>query len=151
MTGAIRPPRSPVGIERRVREALHGRGLRCTTTRVQAMQILTASGRHLTVPQIYERMSTSHQSLDISSVYRTVATLEQLGLVHAVTVCDRPAAYGPADEPHHHAICTCCGTTTEVPAARLAQAVRSARRGSDFTLADHASLELHGLCPACRA
>lgn len=54
-------------------------------------------------------------------------------------------------QPHHHAVCTHCGTIIEVPATRLSAALEHAIEVSSFTLSERAGLTLHGLCPRCQS
>jgi Fur family ferric uptake transcriptional regulator len=72
------------------------------------------------------------------------------GVLHALAVEGRVSTYGLAERPHHHAVCTSCGTIIEVPAQRLSTALEHAIEGSSFTLSEQAGLTLHGLCPDCQ-
>ena len=71
-------------------------------------------------------------------------------MLHALTVDGGVTTYGVAAKPHHHAVCTDCGTIIEVPAQRLSAALEHAIEGSSFTLSDQAGLTLHGRCPQCQ-
>jgi Fur family transcriptional regulator, ferric uptake regulator len=86
----------------------------------------------------------------LATVYRTVTTLVDHGVLHALAVEGGLATYGPADDPHHHAVCTRCGSIIEVPAGQLASALKHAIAGSSFTLSERAGLTLHGMCPQCQ-
>lgn len=137
----------------RVRSLLQGHGLRCTAPRLAVLSVLAqhpATG-HLSAGQIHRRLVEQGREVDLTTVYRTVSTLVELGVLHSLSIEDRAAIYGLADEPHHHAVCTRCGTLVEVPAAHLSTALTHASAGSRFTLSDHASMTLHGLCPDCQA
>lgn len=87
----------------------------------------------------------------MATVYRTVTTLVDAGVLHALPVEGGVTTYGLAENPHHHAVCTRCGTIIEVPAQRLTSALEHAIEGSAFTLSEQAGLTLHGLCPDCQA
>ena len=79
-----------------------------------------------------------------------MTTLVEQGVLHALTVEGGVSTYGLAERPHHHAVCTNCGTIIEVPAQRLSTALEHAIEGSSFTLSEQAGLTLHGLCPDCQ-
>lgn len=136
-----------------VRSLLHARGLRCTTPRLAVLAVLSetepAAG-HLTAAQIHRRLIDGGCEVDLATVYRTVSTLVDLGVLHALSVDERGTSYGLADEPHHHAVCTRCGTMIEVPADQLSTALAQASLGSRFILSERAGLTLHGVCPECR-
>jgi len=150
---AQRPTRGAGERDEWVRSLLHGRGLRCTTPRLAVLAVLSeteAAAGHLTAAQIHRRLIEQDREVDLATVYRTVSTLVDLGVVHPLTVDERGTTYGLAEEPHHHAVCTRCGTMIEVPAEQLSTARAQASLGSRFILSEQASLTLHGLCPDCR-
>ena len=55
----------------------------------------------------------------LATVYRTVGTLVAHGVLHALAIEGGVSTYGLAHYPHHHAVCTQCGTIIEVPAPQL--------------------------------
>jgi len=139
--------------ESRARALLRRHGLRCTTARLAVLAALVQAepvAGHLTATQIQQRLIDAGREVDVTTVYRTVSTLVDLGILHALSVDDRAATYGLAEEPHHHAVCTRCGTIIEVPAERLSTALAQASLGSQFRLSDRAGLTLRGLCPDCQ-
>lgn len=91
------------------------------------------------------------QPPDLATIYRTVITLVDQGVLHALTLKGGVTTYGLAIDPHHHAVCTQCGSIIEVPARQLTSALEHAMAGSSFTLSEQAGLTLHGLCPQCRS
>lgn len=118
---------------------------------MHVLEVLAAAEGHLTVAQIYQRIEAGLPGSDLSSVYRTVTTFQEIGLAHRTDIADQAATYGIADVPHHHAVCTSCGAVTEVPAAALAATVNLAQQATGYTLDNNASLQLHGLCSNCQA
>jgi Fur family transcriptional regulator, ferric uptake regulator len=145
-------PQPPV---ERIGELLRARGLRRTAPRIAVLATLGPVHGHLSVAEIHQRLLASKPSdgapPDVATVYRTVTTLVDLGVLHALTVEGGVTTYGLAEDPHHHAVCTRCGTIIEVPAQRLSSALEHAIEGSAFTLSERAGLTLHGLCPDCQA
>ena len=113
--------------------------------RIAVLQALSVTAGHLTVADLHARVGS-----DVSTVYRTVTTLQELGLVHSVALADEPVSYGLAHQAHHHAVCTRCHRLTEVPAPAVAEAVSIFAGATGFTLDTVAALELHGLCSDCR-
>ncbi|WP_328402760.1 Fur family transcriptional regulator [Nocardia sp. NBC_00403] len=134
------------------RSILRSHGLRCTAPRLAVMSVLTSdpSGGHLNAQEIVARLTERRELVDLTTVYRTLARMVEIGALHVLTVGERAASYGLTVRPHHHAVCTRCAAVIEVPAERLATALDHASRGSRFELAANAGLTLHGLCPACK-
>lgn len=148
-------PATDPGAVERIGELLRAHGLRRTQSRIAVLAALEPVEGHLSVAEIHRRLidssATQSQPPDLATVYRTVTTLVDQGVLHALTVEGGISTYGLAKDPHHHAVCTECGAIIEVPAQRLARALKNAIEGSSFTLSDQAGLTLHGLCPQCQA
>ncbi len=118
------------------------------------MAVLEPVNGHLAVAEIHERvrefLPPGAQPPDVATIYRTVTTLVAQGVLHALTVDGGVTTYGLATAPHHHAVCTQCGSIIEVPARQLRSALEHAMVGSSFALSEAAGLTLHGLCPQCQ-
>ncbi len=135
-------------------DLLRARGLRRMASRIQLLAVLDPVNGHLSVAEIHKRMREclppGTQVPDVATVYRTVTTLVDQGVLHALTLDGGITTYGLAAAPHHHAVCTKCATIIEVPAGQLSAALQHAMAGSSFALSDAAGLTLHGLCPRCQ-
>jgi Fur family transcriptional regulator, ferric uptake regulator len=138
----------------RIGDFLRARGLRRMSSRIQVLAVLEPVDGHLPVAEIHKRvrecLPSGGQVPDVATIYRTVTTLVDQGVLHALTLDGGIATYGLATAPHHHAVCTKCGSISEVPARQLSSALEHAMAGSSFTLSDAAGLTLHGLCPQCQ-
>ena len=148
------PPSVDAAAVERIGELLRARGLRRMPSRIAVLAVLEPVDGHLSVADIHQRIlevtPAGTQPPDLATVYRTVTTLVEQGVLHALAVEGGVSTYGLAERPHHHAVCTNCGTIIEVPAQRLSTALEHAIEGSSFTLSEQAGLTLHGLCPDCQ-
>ncbi|MCV7226648.1 Fur family transcriptional regulator [Mycolicibacterium komossense] len=133
------------------RSILRRHGLRCTAPRLAVTSVLFAvpEAGHLNAQEIVALLEERGDPVDLTTVYRTLATLVDVGALHALTVHER-TTYGLTANAHHHAVCTSCGEVIEVPAEQLSQALAHASDGSRFALSATAGLTLHGLCPRCQ-
>ena len=141
-------------VTERIGELLRSHGLRRMASRIAVLAALEAVDTHLSVAEIAQRLReylpAEEEPPDLATVYRTVTTLVDQGVLHALALEGGVTTYGLADDPHHHAVCTQCGSIIEVPAGQLASALKHAIAGSSFTLSERAGLTLHGLCPQCQ-
>jgi Fur family ferric uptake transcriptional regulator len=139
----------------RIGELLRAHGLRRMASRIAVLAVLEPVQGHLSVAEIDQRvhecLPDEDQPPDLATIYRTVTTLVDQGVLHALTLESGVTTYGLAAKPHHHAVCTRCGSIIEVPAGRLTSALEHAMAGSSFALSEHAGLTLHGLCPLCQS
>ncbi|BDB43510.1 MULTISPECIES: Fur family transcriptional regulator [Mycobacterium] len=138
----------------RLGEFLRARGLRRMPSRIQVLAVLEPFNGHLSVAEIRERLPAHLAGgtplPDLATIYRTVTMLVDQGVLHALTLDGGVTTYGMATAPHHHAVCTRCGSIIEVPARQLSSALEHAMAGSSFALSERAGLTLHGLCPQCQ-
>jgi len=123
--------------------ALHDRGLRMTPQREQVLAAVRGLG-HATPEQI----SDAVPGVDVTTVYRTLELLEELGLVRHTHLGHGAPAYRPAEDDHVHVVCHSCSAVIDVPrdladdlAARLLT-----ERG--FVL-DRSHFTVFGRCGAC--
>jgi len=141
-------------VTERLGEVLRACGLRRMASRIQVLAVLEPVNGHLPVAEIHERVRAfvpaGAQAPDVVTIYRTVTTLVDQGVLHALTLDGGVTTYGLATAPHHHAVCTRCGAIIEVPARQLSSALEHAMAGSSFALSERAGLTLHGLCPRCQ-
>ena len=145
--------RDPAVIER-IGEVLQTRGLRRMRSRIAILAILETYG-HLSAAQIHRLLRVAAPNgaavPDLATIYRTVTTLVEVGILHTVTADGGVTKYGCVGEPHHHGVCTGCGAITELSAQKLSSVLGSATEGSSFTLPAGTSLTLRGLCGHCAA
>jgi Fur family transcriptional regulator, ferric uptake regulator len=150
-------PKSPAldpAVTERIGDLLRAHGLRRMASRIQVLAVLEPVNGHLPVAEIHQRvracLPSGAQPPDVATIYRTVTTLVDQGVLHALTLEGGLTTYGLATAPHHHAVCTRCGSIIEVPARQLSSALEHAMAGSSFALSEAAGLTLHGLCPQCQ-
>jgi Fur family ferric uptake transcriptional regulator len=150
----VKPTALDPAVTERMGELLRADGLRRMASRIAVLAVLEPVHGHLSVAEIdrrlHECLSGDGQQPDLATIYRTVTTLVDQGVLHALTLESGVTTFGLAAHPHHHAVCTRCGSIIEVPAGRLSSALEHAMAGSAFSLSERAGLTLHGLCPPCQ-
>ena len=99
---------------------LRARGDRMTGPRRVVIAALAARRAHLTADQVVSAVAEQDASVHRASVYRTLETLSQLGVVQHVHVGHGTTTYHLAgDEPHLHAQCGSCGSVLDLPGTLL--------------------------------
>ena len=122
-------------------------GGRRTGARAGILEVMTGTDEHLSVQEIYERVS-QHQSLSISTVHRNLERLCASGLAHALPFPGE-ARYALTDQTHGHANCSSCGATQDIPVDAMAAIVRLVERETKFAVAP-SGVGIQGLCPNCQ-
>lgn len=130
-------------------EELRSRGYRVTPQRQLVLEAVT-SLEHGTPEQIGEEVRRTARGVNISTIYRTLELLEELGLVVHNHLGHGAPRYHLADEADHvHLVCRGCGEVTQVDPSVTAGLVRSLREEYGFETDVH-HLTVFGQCARCR-
>ncbi|MDA8044427.1 MAG: transcriptional repressor [Actinomycetota bacterium] len=143
------PAPPPITVEE-ILDALRLAGGRITTTRRATVEALLAhTDRHVSAEEVVEAVRARYSDVAESTVYRTLATLEELGVVTHLHLDHGPATFHLADHPHRHLVCRACHAVIETPAELYTGLTGELERRFGFTVEDE-HFALTGLCRACR-
>jgi Fur family ferric uptake transcriptional regulator len=131
-----------------LRTKLRGSGYRLTPQRELILDAVDTLG-HATPDEVLAEVRKSSSALNISTVYRTLEVLEQLGLVRHAHLSDRaPTYHSIRDHEHFHLVCRNCHKVTSVGPDVLKPLL--ARLDADFGFsADVGHLTVFGTCKDC--
>jgi Fur family ferric uptake transcriptional regulator len=139
-----------VRTKEKARELLGSAGLRRTGPRLAVLGVLLGARKPQTADQIAARLS--RPAANRVTVYRTLETFLEAGLVHKAFVDERTWHFELAhncteSQCHPHFTCTDCGDTncltdTSLPLAKSP--------GKGFVI-HRQRVQLEGLCPKCNA
>ncbi|WP_007518499.1 MULTISPECIES: Fur family transcriptional regulator [Pseudofrankia] len=131
-------------------DRLRDRGYRLTPQRQLVLEAVAKLG-HATPEAIVTEVRRTAATVNISTVYRTLDLLEELGLVsHAHLTHGAPTYHVTGEDRHIHLVCGGCGTISELSPDRLTGLVDTLREELGFTLnVDHVALA--GRCADCSA
>ena len=131
-------------------EALQKKGYRLTPQRIMVVDALHSVDSHISAEEIFAKLKEKYPYANISTVYRTLELLKELGLVAEIEIGDGIARYHTREHSkHHHLICNKCGRTTELPEADLQPLAESLLANHKFK-ADVRHLAIFGLCSKCQ-
>lgn len=129
--------------------SLRAKGLRMTT---QRERIVAALGRlgHATPDAIAEAVERPNQpSLSLSTVYRTLETLERAGLVSHSHLDQRSPTYHLTDHANHvHLLCLGCGIIAESDIGVVDGLTTALAQRHGFVV-DARHMVIHGWCRGC--
>lgn len=123
-------------------------GLPLTHQRRAVYELLRASREHPSAEDIYRKLKPRQPGLSLATVYKTLHTLEKLGLAKAVDTPHSQTRFDALTGTHHHAICVECGRIEDLFDPRL-DALKPPASAGGFEIRDH-SVHFRGLCAACR-
>ncbi|GAC1431274.1 MAG: Fur family transcriptional regulator [Ktedonobacteraceae bacterium] len=88
---------------------LHQHGYRLTPQRYLILHILEHSHDHLSITDLLQRVQEQNPQVTLSTVYRTLDVLKELGLVLETHQPGKPAMYEVFQgQAHHHLFCRGC-------------------------------------------
>lgn len=145
----VREPRVRQKLGRFV-EHCKRRGLSVTHQRLAVYQVLVASPDHPTAEQIFKRVRQRYPTISLATVYKTLDTLENEGLVSKITFLPDAARYDANIEHHHHLVCIKCHRVDDLPTASLRRLRIPEEAMKNYRILSF-SVQFHGLCPNCRA
>lgn len=106
---------------------------------------------HATPEQVHGVVQRRADSVNITTVYRTLELLEQLGLVTHTHLSHGAPTYHPAgDHQHIHLVCRGCGSVEEADPELLRPVAERLRTRRGFQV-DIAHIALFGWCADCEA
>lgn len=90
-------------------DLLHKRGYRLTPQRYLVLSVIQEANEHISLEQIAERVQAINPRVSLSTIYRTLELLRELGLVHEHHLPGKPSHYEiPRGNTHHHLVCQHC-------------------------------------------
>lgn len=124
---------------------LRSRGMRMTPQRDHVLRAVRELG-HATPEQVAEAVP----GVDITTVYRTLELLENLGLVRHTHLGHGAPTFRPADDDHIHVVCHVCGRVVDAPESLADDLAERLRAEQGFVL-DRSHFTVFGRCRDCVA
>jgi Fur family ferric uptake transcriptional regulator len=132
-----------------LRAALKQRGWRMTPQRKLILDAVARSRGHISVDHVYRQVAQDFPDVNITTVYRTLELLEDLGYVRHTHFHGDRALYERTDEPaHQHLVCMECGGDQELDLSVLEPLQEELRRRYGFD-AQLSHTAIVGVCRTC--
>jgi Fur family ferric uptake transcriptional regulator len=128
---------------------LSEKGYRMTPQRLMIVSAIESSDGHISAEEIYAQVVSKYPHVNISTVYRTLELLKELGLVTETNFGEGRVRYHPAGKGHHHhLVCTGCGAVIDLDESSLSSLKSMLLREYKFS-ADLRHLAIFGRCDKC--
>lgn len=95
-------------------ERYREKGLKMTPQRIAIISYLEDNKTHPTADDIYKRVKEEYPTISFATVYNTVQALCNIGTLMELSIDSERKHYDPVNEPHHHGICTQCGSIEDI-------------------------------------
>jgi Fur family ferric uptake transcriptional regulator len=131
-----------------IRAVLRRNGLNATSARIAILQILGEEHHHRSVEELRSEILERYPAIDPATVYRTLETLEEHGLVVRMELGDKRTRWASVTREHHHLTCRNCKAVVELDDDLFQRLADDLARVYGVRV-DMRHLVLRGLCPTC--
>jgi Fur family peroxide stress response transcriptional regulator len=130
--------------------ALRQAGLRLTPQRLAILRLLTESREHPSAQMIHQALLADYPSLSLATVYNTLETLVDLGLVNELgSIGPEGVRYDADTDPHVNLACTRCQRVIDLPSHHVRHLEEEIVSRSGYAIKGGRVL-YYGLCPDCQ-
>lgn len=128
------------------------RGLRLTPLRRRVLELVWRNHEPVKAYDLLELLRGEHRNAQPPTVYRALEFLQAQGFVHRIETLNAFVGCGAPRESHdsQFLICRQCGSVAELDDADISKLLSGKARTLGFQI-DHETIEIRGLCAACRS
>jgi Fur family transcriptional regulator, peroxide stress response regulator len=123
-------------------------GLKVTPQRVQIYSAFADKHAHPSAEEVHQDVRRNLPSISLDTVYRTLATLADHGILDRVYSDELCTRFEIHSEPHHHFICLRCNTIQDVQWPEFDR-LPLPRSITDLGKSIVTRIELRGVCDSC--
>ena len=133
----------------RFEQVCRTKGLRVTHQRIEIYKALVNNTNHPTIEDIFSHVRTSLKTISLDTVYRTINTFEEYGLLKRVHHIDNVTRFDVNITNHHHLVCSKCNKIEDFqwPDFDKMTPPKEISRWGDINV-KHVVID--GLCSTCR-
>lgn len=128
---------------------LREHGIYVTAQRLAVLRVV-GTQPHTTAEAVHQAVRGEIGAISRQSVYDTLNTLSDLGLLRRIQPTGSPALHeARTGDNHHHVICRTCGRVDDVDCAVGERPCLTASQAHGFDI-DEAEVVYWGVCPDCQ-
>lgn len=129
--------------------SLRQHGIHVTAQRLAVLRAVSGTP-HAAADEVVDAVRKDIGSISRQSVYDTLNSLSERGLLRRIQPMGSPARYEDRiDDNHHHLICRSCDRVIDIDCAVGARPCLTANDNHGFVI-DEAEVIYWGTCPKCR-
>ncbi len=119
-----------------------------TPQRVEIYTVLSKSHDHPSAEDIYERVKKTFPDISVYTVYRTLTTFSDIGLIDVVEGYGQPKRYDIDTNTHHHFRCKSCNTIIDFQDRNYAK-LKAPQKIQKKYHVTNIKVVVEGLCDKC--
>lgn len=124
-------------------------GQRATRQRTAVVRVLDQIDEFRSAQEIYDELRRRDEAVGLTTVYRTLQTLADVGEVDVLRTDSGESMYRRCSaHHHHHLVCRRCGRTVEVEGPAVERWADRIAAEHGFSEVSH-TVEIFGTCGTC--
>ena len=137
-------------MDRRQAKSYRGVGSRRLTPQRRAvLEAVQQAPIHPDACWVYDQVRRRLPNISLGTVYRSLAVLEDAGLIQELPQASAPTRYDANVDAHQHVVCSQCGRVADVEVGDLNELRQVVARSAGFAEVLGERLEFYGRCSAC--
>lgn len=124
-------------------------GMRVTNQRVEIFREVASSCEHPDAETVYERVKKRLPNISFDTVYRTLASLEDMNMIFRVDNLLPKARFDADRRPHNHFLCIKCGEVYDI-FPEDGYKIEIPENSKKFGEIKDVNLQVRGICNKCR-
>jgi len=129
-------------------EVCRREGVKVTHQRMEIFREVASTEEHPDAETIHRRVRRRFPTVSLDTVYRALSLLEKLRLLSRVHVVSERARFDANTQPHHHYVCSRCGTIRDFYSEE-AYGIQIPAEVSSWGSVNSMRMELEGICSRC--
>jgi len=129
-------------------ERLKSSGVKRTHQRMEIFREVAMSEEHPDAEKIYIRVRKRLPSISLDTVYRTLWSLSNLGLISTLGPPRKTVRFDANMDSHHHFVCTKCGMTRDFYSKKL-DSLKIPGWKEILATVQRKQVEVRGICRKC--
>ena len=130
------------------RKVCREQGIKVTPQRLEIFLEVIGSKNHPSAEDIFSRIRQRMPTVSLDTVYRTLTTFDQCGLITKIHCFEDKTRFDPNPDDHHHLVCKRCKGIVDFhwPELDLSKLPKGTE---DWGRIDARQLQLRGICAKC--
>ena len=125
------------------------KSLKVTPQRYAIYKYLNSTQSHPSAESIYEELKVNYPTMSLATVYKTLRTLIEIGLVQEINVGEDNFRYDANVDTHPHLICKSCSRVDDIENQNFAHINMEVQKLTTYKIED-CKLYFYGICPECQ-
>jgi len=132
----------------RFTEICRQNGMKVTHQRTEVFRELAGADDHPDAETLYQSVRKRVPAISRDTVYRTLSTLEEQGLIRKAEILSSRGRYDANMDRHHHFVCTECGRVHDFYSEKLDD-LPIPKSVATLGHVESSHVQLRGMCSAC--